>query len=84
MPRLCSESSRSYPGRSVSHARRSVYEIPGMGHRGTKAQAYSVAIAGYERIINSNVYRNLLAPCRATCWVMRQKSAEAIVAKCLE
>jgi len=80
MLRLCGESSRPYPGRSVTHARRSVCKIPGTGHRGTKVRAYSVAIAEYERTINSNAYGNLLAPCRATCMVMRQKSAEVIVA----
>jgi hypothetical protein len=52
---------------------------PGADHRGTKVQAYPVAIAGYERTIDSNTSRVLIAPYRATCRVMRQKSADAIV-----
>jgi len=76
----CSESSRSYPGRSVSHAMRPVlWKIPDRTTRRTKVPAYPVAIAGYERIIDSNTSRILIAPCRATCQVMRQKSADAIV-----
>jgi hypothetical protein len=47
----------------------------------TKVQAYLVAVAGYERINGSNASRILTAPSRATCRVMGQKSAEAIVAK---
>ena len=46
MPRLCSESSRSYPGRSVSHAVSLSHGSSRLGpNRGTKVQASSVAVA---------------------------------------
>ena len=44
----------------------------------TKVPACPVAIAGCERIIDSNTSRIPIEPCRATCGVMRQKPAEAI------
>jgi len=63
----------SYPGRSVSHAMRSALrELPDRTTGETKVQAYPVAIARCERIIDSNTSRILIAPCRATCRVMRQ------------
>jgi len=53
---------------------------PGIRTTGeTKVPAYSVAVAGYERTIDSNTSRILIAPFRATCRVMGQKSADAIV-----
>jgi hypothetical protein len=75
MPRLCSESSRSYPGRSVSHAMRpALWKIPDRTTRATKVPAYPVAIAGYERIIGSKTSRILIAHHTATYDVIVQKS----------
>jgi hypothetical protein len=45
----------------------------------TKVQAYPVAIAGYERIIDSNTSRILIARHGVIHGVMGQKSEEAIV-----
>ena len=53
MPRLCSESSRPYPGRSVSLAVSLSHGSSRLGpNRGTKVQASSVAVADDESFRN--------------------------------
>lgn len=55
MPRLCSDSSRPYPGRSVSCAMRSALrKIPDRTTGKSRFRHIRRAIAGCERIIDSN------------------------------
>ena len=92
MPRLCSDSSRPYtpqggtilsPGRSASRAMRpALRKIPERTTGKPRSRLIRKAISGCERIMDSQrKQRVLIAPCRATCRVMRQKSADAIVAQ---
>jgi len=84
MLRLCSESSRSYPGRSALHALSIFCNKSRLGpNRVTKVQASPAAVDGGEtRTMVSTCKRGFTAPARATCPVMKQKSADVIVAKC--
>ena len=95
MLRLCSKSSRSYLGRSVRHAAFDVSfyhfgEITGRGNRFTKPRRYHESIQpdienktkrSYSGSVNMTHQK--AAPYEATHKVIGQKSAEAILAKCL-
>jgi hypothetical protein len=70
MLRLCSESSCSYPGRSVQHA-----AIIAMGV-GLRAISKGVELPPNPKVMKAALYG-------ATHRVIGQKSAEAIVAQCL-
>ncbi len=86
MLRLCSDSSRSYPGRSALHALNLFCNKSRLGpYRETKVQA-SLAVADGDEIrtIGINCKRILIAPFKVTCLVTEQKSADVIVAKCRE
>ncbi len=86
MLRLCSESSRSYPGRSALHALNFFCNNSRLGpYRETKVQA-SPAVADGDEIqtMGSTCKRGLIAPFKVTCLVIGQKSADVIVAKCRE
>ncbi len=86
MLRLCSDSSRSYPGRSALHALNIFCNKSRLGpNRETKVQASPAVADGDEiRTKGSTCKRGVIAPFRATCWVTGQKSADVIVAKCRE
>ncbi|MDY0376448.1 MAG: hypothetical protein RBQ72_12090 [Desulfobacterium sp.] len=86
MLRLCSESSRSYPGRSALLALNLFYNNSRLGlFRETKVQASpAVADGGETRTMGINCKRALIAPFKVTCQVTEQKSADVIVAKCRE
>ncbi|EIM63278.1 hypothetical protein DespoDRAFT_01321 [Desulfobacter postgatei 2ac9] len=83
MLRLCSDSSRSYPGRSVLHALSTFCNNSRLGpYRETKVQASPAVADGDEtRTIGSTCKRRFIAPFRVTCLVTEQKSADVIVAK---
>ncbi|SMD01550.1 hypothetical protein SAMN02746065_1216 [Desulfocicer vacuolatum DSM 3385] len=83
MLRLCSDSSRSYPGRSALHALIFFCNNSRAGpYRNTKVQA-SPAVADGDEIqtTGSTCKRNFIAPFKVTCLETGQKSAYAIVAK---
>ncbi len=84
MLRLCSESSRSYPGRSALHALSIFCNNSRLGpYRETKVQASLAVADGDEtRTMGSINKRCFIAPFRVTWQVTRQKSADVIVAKC--
>jgi hypothetical protein len=84
MLRLRSDSSRSYPGRSVLHAVSIFCNKSRLGpHREIKVQASPAVADGDEtRTMGSTCKRSFIAPFRVTCWVIGQKSADVIVAKC--
>lgn len=84
MLRLCSESSRSYPGRSALHALNIFCNNSRHGsYRVTKVQASPAVADGDElRTMGNICKRGFIAPARVTWQVMRQKSADVIVAKC--
>ncbi len=86
MLRLCSESSRSYPGRSALQALSILCNNSRPGpYRETKVQASPAAADGDElQTMGSICKRILIAPFRVTCLVTEQKSADVIVAKCRE
>ncbi|MBU1196637.1 MAG: hypothetical protein KKE62_10235 [Proteobacteria bacterium] len=83
MLRLCSESSRSYPGRSALHALSIFCNKSRHGpYRVTKVQASPAVADGDEtQTMGSACKRNFIAPYRVTCLVTEQKSADVIVAK---
>lgn len=68
MLRLCSESSRSYPGRSVLHALNFFCNKSRLGpYRDTKAQALPAVADGDEsRTMGSTCKRDFIAPIRVT------------------
>ena len=90
MPRLCSDSSRSYtpqggtilsPGRSASLAMRSAsVKDPGNGPPGNQGPGTSGMLSPdmSETSDSQRKQRFLIAPCRATCRVMGQKSVAAV------
>ncbi len=84
MLRLCSESSRSYPGRSALHALSIFCNNSRLGpYRETKVQASPAVADGDEtRTMGSTSKDCIIAPVRVTWQVMEQKSADVIVAKC--
>ena len=84
MLRLCSDSSRSYPGRSALHALSIFCNNSRLGpHRETKVQASPAVADGDEsRTIGSIRKRCVIALFRVTLRVTGQKSADVIVAKC--
>ena len=84
MLRLCSDSSRSYPGRSALHASSIFCNKSRLGpYRETKVQASpAVADGGETQTKGSTCKRSFIAPFRVTCLVTGQKSADVIVAKC--
>lgn len=84
MLRLCSDSSRFYPGRSALHALNLFCNNSRLGpFRETKVQASPAVADGDEkRTMGSTCKRSVIAPFRVTCRVMEQKSADVIVAKC--
>jgi len=86
MLRLCSDSSRSYPGRSALHALNSFCNNSRLGpYRETKVQASPAVADGDEtRTMGIICKRGFIAPFKVTCLVTKQKSAEVIVAKCRE
>ncbi len=86
MLRLCSESSRSYPGRSALLALNLFCNNSRFGpYRDTKVQASPVVADGDEtQTMGSTCKRSLIAPFEVTCLVIGQKSADVIVAKCRE
>ena len=53
MLRLCSDSSRSYPGRSVSHAVKLTVATPGLDLPGNKIQASSAVVDGDESFMET-------------------------------
>ena len=83
MLRLCSDSSRSYPGRSALLALNLFCNNSRRGpFRETKVQASPASADGDEtQTIGSTCKRSFIAPFRVTCLVTEQKSADAIVAK---
>ena len=86
MLRLCSDSSRSYPGKSALQAL-SIFcnkSRPGP-NRDTKVQASPAVVDGDEiQTIGIICKRSFIAPFKVTCLVIGQKSADVIVAKCRE
>ena len=84
MLRLCSDSSRSYPGRSALHALSIFCNNSRLGpYRDTKVQTSPAVADGDEkRTMGSTCKRSVIAPFRVTWRVMEQKSADVIVAKC--
>jgi hypothetical protein len=95
MLRLCSESSRSYPGRSVRHAAFDVsfyhsvklpvgatgLPSPGDIVRASRLISRNKTKRSYSGLVNMRHYKAALYG--ITRKVTGQKSAEAIVAKCL-
>jgi len=92
MPRLHSESSRSYPGRSAQRGDRVVTrkptgDVPARGYRLTKSRRYRERIrpipSHETKGANRKAFRVITAVALhgATREVIGQKSAEAIVAK---
>jgi hypothetical protein len=83
MLRLCSESSRSYPGRSALQALSLFCINSRLGpYRDTKVQASPAVADGDEtQTMGSICKRSFIAPFRVTCQVTEQKSADVIVAK---
>ena len=86
MLRLCSDSSRSYPGRSALHALNIFCNKSRLGpYRETKVQASPAFADGDEtRTMGINCKIIFIAPFKVTCLVIEQKSANVIVAKCRE
>ena len=84
MLRLCSDSSRSYPGRSALHALNIFCNNSRLGpYRETKVQASPAVADGDEtRTMGIICKRGFIAPFKVTCLVTGQKSADVIVAKC--
>ena len=84
MLRLCSDSSRSYPGRSALPALNFFCNNSRLGpYRDIKVQASPEAADGdEERTMGSTCKRIFIAPVRVTGQVIEQKSADVIVAKC--
>ena len=84
MLRLCSDSSRSYPGRSALHALNTFCNNSRLGpYRDIKVQALPAVADGDEILTMGSICkRSFIAPFRVTCLVTRQKSADVIVAKC--
>ncbi|MDD4275038.1 MAG: hypothetical protein PHG14_15090 [Desulfobacter postgatei] len=83
MLRLCSDSSRSYSGRSALQALNSFCNNSRLGpYRDIKVQASPAVADGDEtQTIGSTCKRGFIAPFRVTCLVTEQKSADVIVAK---
>ncbi len=86
MLRLCSDSSRSYPGRSALLALNLFCNNSRLGpYRGIKVQASPAVADGDEtRTMGIICKRAFIAPFKVTCLVTGQKSADVIVAKCRE
>jgi hypothetical protein len=86
MLRLCSDSSRSYPGRSALPALNLFCNNSRLGpYRDIKVQApLAVADGGETRTMGSICKSSFIAPFKVTCLVIGQKSADVIVAKCRE
>jgi len=88
MLRLHSESSRPYPGRSVSHAVEYTVITPGLDFTGQPRSRHHRLLSTVMSPLwkhkqwAANYSEILTAPGRVTCQVMRQKSAAAILAKC--
>jgi hypothetical protein len=82
MPRLCSDSSRPYPGRSVRLSRdlSSLYKQP-VRPLVYQAWAHGIAANPCERT-GRQTARKTVARLGVIPGVIGQKSAEAIVAKC--
>ncbi len=76
MLRLCSDSSRSYPGRSALHALNFFCNNSRLGpYRETKVQASPAVADGDEtQTIGINCKRSFIAPFKVTCLVIEQKS----------
>ncbi len=86
MLRLCSDSSRSYPGRSALHALNLFCNNSRLRpYLETKVQE-SPAVADGDEIqtMGSTCKSVFIAPFKVTCLVTGQKSADVIVAKCRE
>ena len=83
MLRLCSDSSRSYPGGSALHALIFFCKNSRAGpYRDTKVQASPAVADGDEtQTTGSTCKRSFIAPFKVTWQVTGQKSAEVIVAK---
>ena len=83
MLRLCSDSSRSYSGRSALQALNSFCNNSRLEpYRDIKVQASpTVADDDETQTIGSTCKRSFIAPFRVTRLVTEQKSADAIVAK---
>ncbi|WP_320041518.1 hypothetical protein [uncultured Desulfobacter sp.] len=83
MLRLCSDSSRSYPGRSVLHALDLFCNNSRLGpYRETKVLASLVVADGDETRTRGIICKSVfIAPFKVTCLVIGQKSADVIVAK---
>ena len=68
MPRLCSDSSRPYPGRSVPRAMRSALrKIPERTTGKSRSRHIRMLSPGVSEPSIARKQRFLIAPCRATC-----------------